>query len=1135
MPHRNLTRVTFKVEAELEVGQNVRLTGDTWSLGGFSPNRGLDLVTTPEEFPVWRTSRPVNLPKGIPLAYKYVVMSGGQFSGWEPISAHARIVTPDGPELTIIDRFGEYTEPGDGTYEVPSAPASSPRKEGKVRPGGLARKGSNKERVHPHVRFAMDQETPFAASSPDAAQSDAGSASSLDPQVPRTPPNQENEPAFTGGVTKTARPSSELPTKKPSILPTPAPVTKKVKYRMFLVSFDLPVNLYFDASAEIGKRWSVEWNADSISRKSEGSVAYDHEVTWVGAVTPYVVRNDDAELVWSISTQDRSEIVEKLRLFECVPIFIDRETFVDHYVRSCLTKFRDIFHNVLNVNLPPDEMRRLNHLKDPRDASRAFSRYHSAGTVSSDTEEASSGPGPWEGFFRGSELFAKVILELIKDGVSERDLVWVHNFPLMLVPQFLRAQAREEGLVGTWEPKIVFFLHSPFPTSEIFRTLSVRKELLEGMLGADVVGFHTFDHARHFITSCKRFLGLQFHSQQGGRLVVDYMSRAVLVAISHVGIERHQLDTAVLSRRGQNEATKIREMYRGKTIIVVMAQLTRLKGVPLKLLAFQKLLKECPRYRGKVVLILHGLHTLREKLIKAADQGSATLRDQTDFSQERPVAEVKLLCDKINDEYGDSVVFEEYMPHNWPEYNARAAIWASADILLSTPIMEGLNLLPLEYTFCHRDPAGVVIVSEFSAASRVLNGAIRVNCYDLKEVSRALDQALSMSVVERNARRERDCAYITERSSAQWTRHILMDVEAGILAQEAASPTIDKEFLQGSEYHSVVSIENFMHEGFCQKLAREDIVTSFKSAEKRLILLDYAGTLTTRELGNIAVKRDFLGVSKRKLAPDVAAILKRLCADPRNIVFVISGNKSDVLKSIFKEMLDDPSVPIGIVAFSGVMIRWGSLLAQPQQNEWECILPGVENEWSRWMEAANVAEILEDYTWRTGGSSWSQTAVTTSWQFRMADPEFGGMQAIKLESELQGIINEKSLPVQVWRKKHTVELLPKGMDKGEAVTHILEQLQKKLNFSPQCCFCVGDDTSDEPMYTSVLDFFGSRVETFPCARTDDNVDGARALPVDSGAFEDVFTCTVGRKPTAAQFYVNESADVLATLEVLSSS
>uniref|UniRef100_A0A7S2RGB1 CBM20 domain-containing protein n=1 Tax=Mucochytrium quahogii TaxID=96639 RepID=A0A7S2RGB1_9STRA len=1134
MAPNRLTRVTFKVKADLGIGQNIRITGDTQSLGLFHPKNGLNLVTTPKEYPIWRTNRPVNLPTGVPLSYKYVIVSGGLFQTWEQISAHSRIMIPEGAEMTVTDELHNYEDDEEGVldlqrYGVENVQVEQSRHE--VVDHEVRRSSEPGRSVHPHVRFKLDEEDDVDESNKVGRFGDSSHSKLDETQVDndmsvkgssgmllttKSEPFMRVNSKLSDADTDDEGPAEKKAAEEADTFPD-FPRRLNVRYRMFLVSFNLPVYIKSSGDGD----WDITWNQNSISGKSEGSVALDHDVKWVGVVSPNVLIDSDPEAVWKFTDQDKKRITEKLQAMNCVGIFLDKEDYVDHYIRCCLMRYRDIFHNVLNVALSDEDRRRLN---DP--------------TLSSKDQSQKSAKqrDKFDGFVKCSKLFARILLDLIMENVTDRDLVWIHDYPLMLVPQLLREGSKSRGLTQRKTPKIIFFLHTPFPTSEIFRSLSVRNELLEGMLGANVVGFHTFDHARHFITSCKRFLGLHFHSQQGGRLVVEHMDRAVLIAISHVGIEKHSLDAAIVSRHAQREAESIRDHHRGKAIIVGMDPLTRLKGVPLKLLAFERLLTDCPTWRNKVVFIQHGLLTLNHTLQAIADN-----RESDCIAADRAHLEVKQLCERINRVYGPVVIFKEWAVNAWPSIEDRAAIWATADIMISTPIMEGLNLRPLEYAYSHRDPAGVVILSEFSAASRVLNGAIRINCYDINEISEALDQALRMRADERKARRDRDCGYISNRSSAAWTRNIILDIEAWIQNQDdgVGGGAADANQITSEYSSSVVSFDIPMHEGFSQPLVKSEILTSYKRCTKRLIILDYAGTITPRELGNLAVKRDFMGVSKRPLPERVSTMLKNLCADSNNIVFVVSGNSTQVLCSAFEDILNDPSTPLGLSAHSGVKVRWGHIMGGPnvdddtftlkglykrqEEDGWEYILSGVEDEWSRWMEAADIPALLDDYTWRTGGSSWRQTAVTTSWQFRQADPEWGGMQAAKLENELKQAISKVNVPVEVGRKKHTVELLPKGVDKGKAITYIMEQLESRAGFIPQFCFCIGDDISDETMFSSVLDFMGSNLD----AGTNNEQDELNSH------FGHAFTCTVGRKPTRAQYYVNDTEQSLDIIEALS--
>jgi len=341
-------------------------------------------------------------------------------------------------------------------------------------------------------------------------------------------------------------------------------------------------------------------------------------------------------------------------------------------------------------------------------------------------------------------------------------------------------------------------------------------------------------------------------------------------------------------------------------------------------------------------------------------------------------------------------------------------------------VMEGLNRFPLEYVYCHRDPAGVVIVAETSACSRILNGAIRVNSFDIAAVSSAYDQALCMSESERNARRNRDLEYIGQSPSSKWTRNILDELHSSARVEDETFTVLDSDGALGAE--TVTAMQHVLYKGSCMPLETSSLLQAYKGARQRVILLDFGGTICERELSNIALKRDFLGVSNRKLKPELVHILKRLCKDTRNVVFIVSGNTTKVLMAAFNEIVSDPEVPLGLVAHSGLSIRWGDLqkgmtkkrnvILQPQDESnaglseaelelqqkseqgWEFALPGISREWGQWMVAADVQAILEDYTWRTGGSHWRQSPVTTTWDFRQSDPEWGGIQAKGLEEEL---------------------------------------------------------------------------------------------------------------------------------------
>lgn len=880
-------------------------------------------------------------------------------------------------------------------------------------------------------------------------------------------------------------------------------------YHIFIVSFHLPIKVHWNKTSDFVSDgsdvgyWTAEWDHDNLISKTEDSVAEEHSVTWIGAITNVTLHNYNKP-VYSLSEKDkaaiRAAVMEKM---SCIPIFLDETIYQAHYIQCCKRKFHDIFHNVLNMD------------------------SHDKLLSSNDA---------FAGFIQGNQIFCDEIIANLPEGKGKRTLVWIHDYHLMLLPQLLRDNAKDrDGL------KSVFFLHVPFPTSEIFRTLSVRQELLSGMLGADILGFHTFDHARHFLTSCKRFLGVQYHSRKGGTLMVDYNGRPVLIVVSHVGVEPKLLNTHINSSTVRHLKLALKDSFGGKMVIGSIDRLQRLKGIMLKLLAFERLLQDCPRWRNKVIFVLHGIR--RSDDISSYKDGV------------RSAQEIKELTERINRAHGPVVRYKEH-DDSEPSTAERVALWLSLDVMVSTPVMEGLNLFPLEYQYCHANPAGVVIVSEISTCARILNGALRVNCFDVAAIADAYDQALVMSPQEREARRNRDFEYVSNRSSSKWTRSIiaeLVELHSSSRLENETFTMIDSDEAHGAE--TITALQHVMHKGSCQPIDQERVLSAYQAATCRVFFLDFGGTITSRERGNLAMKRDFLGVSKRKLSPRILSIIKRLCADPKNIVFIVSGNTTQVLSKAFKEILVDPQTPLGLVAHSGLSIRWGNLSKtttrarreedvdinlDAESNEsdgasienvvhhrqsaggWEYALPGVKEEWAQWMQAANIHKILDDFTWRTGGSSWKQSSVTTTWDFRQADPEWGGIQANYLEDELTAALQKIHVPVVVMRKKNTVQLVPKGVSKGTAVKLILRDIPERLKgWHPDFALSIGDDIADEFMFSSLLDVY----------RPGSEVDAANPPPSNE-TISSVFTCTVGRKPTEAQYYIENARDVINLLNLL---
>jgi trehalose 6-phosphate synthase/phosphatase len=275
----------------------------------------------------------------------------------------------------------------------------------------------------------------------------------------------------------------------------------------------------------------------------------------------------------------------------------------------------------------------------------------------------------WSAYNTVNRKFAEVVVQYFNEG----DLVWIHGFHLLILPSYLTRRIPMA--------KVGIFLHTPFPSSEIFRTLWCREDLLRGMLNADQVGFHLFEYARHFLTCCRRLLGLNYgmipDASGGHTLAIDTNGRHVAVTSIHAGIEPPVLSQIVNHASTMGEAASIRNRFSGKTVYLAIDRLESLKGIPLKLLAVERFLRQCPEYVGKIVLIQIG--------ISAYERGS-------DYEQTKN--EVAETVSRINETWPGTIQFQECKESNM-RLQQRMALMRAADVVIVTPIRDGLNLIPL--------------------------------------------------------------------------------------------------------------------------------------------------------------------------------------------------------------------------------------------------------------------------------------------------------------------------------------------------------------------------------------------------------------------------------------------------------
>jgi len=344
----------------------------------------------------------------------------------------------------------------------------------------------------------------------------------------------------------------------------------------------------------------------------------------------------------------------------------------------------------------------------------------------------------WEAYTEANRLFAKAIAADVEDN----DLVWVHDYHLMLLPDMLRKE------IGTSKRnvKFGFFLHTPFPSSEIFRILPVRNEILLGVLQCDLIGFHTYDYARHFLSSCARILGLP--TTPNG---VEYDGKHVSIGAFPIGIDPSKFEEGLKKPKVQERIATLERKFQGVKLIVGVDRLDYIKGVPQKLHALEVFLTEHPEWIGKVVLVQVAV---------------PSRQDVEEYQNLRAV--VNELVGRINGKFGTIEFMPIHFMHKSVSFDELIALYSVSDVCLVSSTRDGMNLVSYEYIACQQKRHGVMILSEFTGAAQSLNGSLIVNPWNTEELADAIHDSVTMGDEQRAINYQKLARYINK-----YTRYAL--------------------------------------------------------------------------------------------------------------------------------------------------------------------------------------------------------------------------------------------------------------------------------------------------------------------------------------------------------------------------
>lgn len=580
----------------------------------------------------------------------------------------------------------------------------------------------------------------------------------------------------------------------------------------------------------------------------------------------------------------------------------------------------------------------------------------------------------WAQYQNVNRIFCDAVTEVLQPD----DIIWVQDYHLMLLPKLLRDR-------GVANP-IGFFLHIPFPSFEIFRLLPTqwRSDILEGMLGADLVGFHTHDYTRYFLTCVHRILGLDHNM---GKIITR--GRLVKADAYPMGIDYDLFARAAEDAAVRNEIDTLKKNLGGLKVILSADRLDYTKGVLNRLKGYEIFLEKHPEWKGRVVLIL---------VVVASRIGVEQYQQM-----KRQIDEA---VGRINGKWGNVGWMPVVYQYQQLAFEPLTALYNASDVCLVTPLRDGMNLIAKEYLASRGDNGGVLVLSEMAGAAKELGEAVIINPSNREDIADALLEALAIPLEEQKRRNRVMQRRLRRCNVAHWAEHFLNDTES----MKAEQKRMGARLLSPS--------------------AMEKMIRDFRRSEKRLIFLDYDGTL-------VPFSKD-----PRAAVPPESLLdtLRRLCIPPENHVVLISGRDKTTLQGWFGNL------PMHLVAEHGIWIR-------ERKKNWTLVKP-LLNDWKE-----RLIPLLEVYCDRVPGSLVEEKEFSVTWHYRGADPELSSLLAKELVDDLTAYT--ANIDVNIFQGNRVVEIRSGGVNKGTAGIHLYSQ------FSPDFSLVIGDDTTDEDLFRAL--------------------------------------------------------------------
>ena len=664
--------------------------------------------------------------------------------------------------------------------------------------------------------------------------------------------------------------------------------------------------------------------------------------------------------------------------------------------------------------------------------------------------------------------FNDCVCKQISKYITKNTLIFLHDIKFLLVPNILYNLNKYNNEI-LQNLAIGLFIHSPFPSFDVFKRIPIREEIIKSILKCRVIGFHTFDCSRNFLKSAKRLLSTNYVSTNCGDLAVNYFDNTSLIRVKNISPEIDLLKEDIKEEEFKKYYNEIKMKYANKkNIFVSVDHMHFLLSIKNKVEGYRAFLRELKEKAKKNVFLLYIRY-----FDKKEDQNVDFYIEK---NRQEMIDKIDELVLEIKKEFGDDVI-ELYKGKI--TYIHRLALFSASNCFVRSSKQESYSLGLYEFLISKKllNEKGAIafMISELSGVNTSMNATIKINPFDINSLKRGFldaSQKISESSPNYLLSLEKDYNHAMKSSCKEWLYSFLKDVKNTKLSD-------DNIFFIGADkgdFRWLRINPNF------KKLNLKQIEADYEKSHKRLLFFDYEGTLPSAYQN-----KEFVSKGSPP-STEIVNLLKGLTADKRNKVFIVAGKGPDKLKEWFGGIKG-----LGLAAEHGFMYsenRKGS-------DKWKKLINNYDNEWIN-----NCSDIISPYLERCEGSFLDVKESSIVWQYTDCDQELGKQFVSAITSELENIVNKYNL--KIVNGKGFMEIISIGVNKGYFVEYKIKEFirnKKNLDF----ILCIGDDTSDEKMFY----YLKTRKDVIK-----NYCKNAR-----------IYSIIVGKKPSNASFYVEKPKNV----------